>query len=125
MLHKWVAISGADSERGLFLARAVLLYLTSDNMADANVVRTEFVTLGSAGVLGNFTEFLLRACQIGERAQSLFARLRVIYGPALAVDEDLGGLMDEVARIYFNIQPPPPSGMAGMMQSMMRGMMAN
>jgi Golgi to ER traffic protein 4 len=132
MLHEWATVSGVPFERGLLISRAILLYLNSDNMADANVLRTEFARLSGFGsnnvatpVLANFAELLLKACMLGERAQILFKRLRSVYGPALAADNELDHMLDEIAMRYFNVQPPQASGMAGMMQSMMRGMMTN
>jgi Golgi to ER traffic protein 4 len=134
-LDDWIMVMGIPSERDILLARAVLAYLVEDNIGDASTLRIEFAQLSgwptnvrpgdikAVPPLGNFCELLIQACQIGERAQALFNRIRTVYEPALQVDPELSENLTVVGTKYFGIRPQAAGGMAGMMQSMLRGMM--
>jgi golgi to ER traffic protein 4 len=133
-LDDWVRSNSIPSERDILLARSVLSYLVEDNIGDASLLRMEFARLSgwppnvrpgdikAVPPLGNFSELLIQACQIGERAQALFHRIRTVYEPALKVDPELLKMVSEVGTRYFGIRAPSTGGMAGMMQSMLRGM---
>jgi hypothetical protein len=128
---EWCARDGLAGERDLFLARVVLQYLVSQNMGDAGVVRRQYCDRAgweSRGAdvpcLVSFCELACMACAVGGRGRALFEKVRAVYGPALAVDPALTALVERVGEMYFGIQAPAPAGMAGMMQNMLRGMMA-
>lgn len=135
MLHKWATVEGLASESDLFITRAILAYLVSENLGDGNVVLAECRHLfkwpasgatdpSAVPPLVNFCELLLKACQLGHPAAALFTRIRSVYKAPLSADPQLETMMETIALKYFNIQAPQPAGMAGMMQSMLRGMTA-
>lgn len=126
------------SERPLALTRVILSYLQTQNIADANTMRKRFAKLSNwpsvseqptpASVtppLANFCELLLLICQRDASAAKLFQRICDAYQPHLQRDPAFRQQLVKIGQMYFNIQPPQPAGLAGMMGTMLRGMMNN
>jgi Golgi to ER traffic protein 4 len=131
VLAAWCDAEGLASERDLFLTRCVLQYATSENLGDAGEVRVAFcerVGWAPRGAdtpcLVSFCEMIVMACTLGDSGRALFEKILSVYQSALGADPAFGGMLQRIGQMYFGIQPPPPSGMAGMMQNMLRGMMA-
>ncbi|CAN8075007.1 unnamed protein product [Agarophyton chilense] len=134
-LYKYAKEHTNVDEHGLALTRVLVRYLGSENLKDACVVRGKFAELagwtsiesGSDGTknppLANFCELLLKICQLERAAAPLFQKICRMYEPELNRDESLSPILTKLGTKYFGIQPPQPSGMAGMMSSMLRGMM--
>lgn len=130
VLYDWCDAEGLVSERDLFLTRSVLQYVLSENFGDAGELRVAFCELVGWGPRGKdtpclvtFCEMIVMACALGVKGRPLFEKVAGVYQPALSSDPAFAGYMQRIGTQYFGIQPPPPSGMAGMMQNMMRGMM--
>lgn len=140
-LHAWATESALPSERALLLTRAVLMYLVSENVGDANILRAEFARLSHWSVsaisaqrtreanapppLGNFCELLLRICRLEAAAAPVFAKIRTAYQAELRRDPEFDSMLTTIGTKYFNITPPQAGGLGGMMNSMLRGMMGN
>ncbi len=136
-LHEWANGPALPSERGLLLARGVLLYLNSDNLADANALKAEFFRLedwptnpalakpgpNAPVPLANFVELLCKLCELEERAAPLFEKMSATYMPHLKKDPALEALLAVVGQKYFKIRQPQIGGLGGMMSSMIRGLM--
>jgi len=136
-LHNWANTSALPSEKGLLFARGVLLYLNSDNLADANALKAEFFRLqdwptnpalakpgpNAPIPLANFTEILCKICEVEERAAPLFEKISATYMPHLKKDPALEVLLGAVGLKYFKIRQPQMGGIGGMMSSMIRGLM--
>lgn len=136
-LAKYARDETLASERELVLTRAVLRFLASQNIADAHLFRKQFAThMGWPGVengggrgaedvppLANFCEILVKVCQLENAAAPLFERVCQSYRPALQRDVSFEGLLVKIGTMYFNIAPPQPAGLAGVMGNMLRGMM--
>lgn len=137
LLHNWADSEALPSERGLLLARGVLLYLTADNLADANALKAEFFRLQdwpanpalakpgpTAPVpLANFVELLCKICELEERAAPLFEKITATYTQHLKKDPALEPLLHAVGTKYFKVRAPQVGGLGGMMSSMIRGLM--
>ncbi|KAK1870051.1 hypothetical protein I4F81_012514 [Pyropia yezoensis] len=152
--HAAALLSWSDtvlaSEIPLLLTRAVLSYLAAGdgggsgpaygdgNLADAKVVRDEFVAgvswptaeYGSpaAPPLANFCTLTLAAAARGRAAAPLWATLRQTYAASLGRDPSLERLLVAVGQAWFGVEPPRPPGggggmFGGLMGEMMRGMM--
>lgn len=127
------------SEHALVLTRTIVRYLLADNIKDAVLVRERFAELAGWSSMGNetarsavevpplahFCELLVKLCRLETAAAPLFQRVCNSYAPELKRDESLWPLLTKIGSKYFNIQPAQPAGMAGMMNSMLRGMMNN
>lgn len=138
-LHAWADGPALPGERGLLLARGVLLYLSAENLADANRLKAEFFKLQdwptnpslakpgpTAPVpLANFVELLCKICELEERAAPLFEKISGTYIPHLKADPALEPLLAAVAQRYFKIRTAPAGGFGGMMSSMIRGLMTS
>lgn len=138
LLHDWASSDALPSERGLLLARGVLLYLTTDNLADANALKAEFFRLQdwpanpalakpgpTAPVpLANFVELLCKICGLEERAAPLYEKMSATYMPHLRKDPALEPLLHAVGTKYFKIRAPQVGGLGGMMSSMFRGLIS-
>lgn len=137
-LYRFATNQTLESEHGLVLARCILRYLVSDNLKDAIIVNNKFAELskwnsledrGSKGrdppPLGNFCELLVKLCQLESAAGPLFSTVSQKYRVELERDPNLVSMTTKVGSKYFRIEPPQPAGMAGMMNSMLRGMMGN
>lgn len=136
-LHAWAVKDMLPSEHALILTKLILSYIIAENLKDAEIVRSTFFTLSgwksveqttqssSTPPLGNFCEILLRVCQRGSAAAALYQRLCSTYDPELQRDETIAPLLKTIGTKYFNIQPPAPTGLGGMMNSMLRGMMGS
>ncbi|KAI0567341.1 hypothetical protein FGB62_3g248 [Gracilaria domingensis] len=134
-LYKYASDHTNVDEHGLALTRVIVRYLGSENLKDARVVREKFAQLagwtsieaGGDGTnnppLGNFCELLLKMCQLERSAAPLYQKICQVYKAELSRDESLPPILTKLGTKYFGIQPPQPSGMAGMMSSMLRGMM--
>ena len=124
IITKW-AKSGPENERDLYLTRTVLQLLCLENLRDANAVnkgfREEFPDLDTP--LTRFVGFLLRTLE--RDAYPLFMTLRQKYAPSLArgntPQSSFDAYLDKIAQVYYNVAPPK-SGMASMMESLMKGM---
>lgn len=139
-LHNYTEKHTMPSERALALTRAVLMYLASENILDASKLWTAFsqlkgwksvegsVSSGSNNEqtppLANFCELLMKLCQMETSAAPLYSKVISVYGPELRRDGSIPPMLTKVGTQYFNIQPPPPSGLGGMMNSMLRGLMS-
>lgn len=125
------------SEHGLVLTRTIARYLLTDNIKDAIIVRKTFSELAGWGSveeggdadnippLGNFCEILVRLCQLERTASPLFETVCKAYEGELSRDENVSTMVKNIGLMYFDIKPPQPTGMAGMMNSMLRGLMGN
>lgn len=136
-LFKYAKEETLTSEVPLVLTRVVLAYLVAENIKDAKTFRTKFAQLASwrsvadgqsstsssTPPLANFCELLIKICQLDSSAANLFKKACNSYEPELSRDEKFAKQLSKIGQIYFSIQPSQPSGLAGMMGSMLRGMM--
>lgn len=127
------------SEKALVLTRAVLQYLVSENIKDAITFRVAYVkALGWRSVsdsanlagspappLANFCELLIKLCQLETTAVPLFKSIVETYDVELKRDESFSSMLTQIGTKYMGIQPPAPSGLGGMMGSMLRNLMPN
>jgi hypothetical protein len=124
LLVKWAKL-GPESERDLYLARAVLQLLCLENLRDANAVnkafRAEFPDLDTP--LLRYIGYLLRTLE--RDAYPLFQVLRQKYGPSIArgntPTSSFDAYLDKIASVFYGVAPPK-SGMASMMESLMKGL---
>ena len=124
MLVKWAKL-GPESERDLYLARAVLQLLCLENLRDANAVnkafRAEFPDLDTP--LLRFIGYLLRTLE--RDAYPLFQVLRSKYAPSIArgttQTSSFDAYLDKIASVFYGVAAPK-SGMASMMESLMKGL---
>lgn len=133
-MFKYACDETLPSEIPLVLTRSVLAYLVAENIADAGVFRAKFAQLsawpsvsdGAASSdsppLANFCELLIKICQLETSAATLFRKIRSSYDSELSRDKNFAKQLTKVGQIYFDIQPPQPSGLAGVMGNMLRGM---
>lgn len=128
VLVAW-ASNGPESERDLYLARGVLQLLCFENLRDANALNTKFrkdcVGLETTPLL-RFISYLLRTLE--RDAYPLFQMLRQKYASSIARAQQPNGggsqfdmYLDKIALVFYNVQPPK-SGMANMMESLMKGL---
>lgn len=136
-LFKYAKEETLSSEVPLVLTRVVLAYLVAENIKDAKTFRTKFAQLArwpsvadgqsstssSTPPLANFCELLIKICQLDSSAAGLYKKACNSYEPELCRDEKFAKQLSKIGQIYFGIQPSQPSGLAGMMGSMLRGMM--
>lgn len=134
-LYKYASEHTSPEEYGLVLTRVVVRYLASENLKDASTVRAKFSQLagwssiehGSSGnetpPLGNFCELLVKLCQMEKAAGPLYQKICMVYKNEIDRDDSIAPILTRIGTRYFGIQPPQPSGMAGMMSTMLRGMM--
>lgn len=143
VLYRYAQEQTLPSEKSLVLTRLVLLYLVSENIHDAFLVRRSYAQLArwrsvcdtadkNAAViaddvppLANFCELLIKICQLETAAAPLFKRLCDGYKVALSRDPSFSQQLTKIGQMYFSIQPPQPAGLSGMMGTMLRGMMNN
>lgn len=140
VLFEYATEKTLPSEQALVLARAVLKYLVTENIKDAITLRKEFLRLQgwssveddnvattavSAPPLANFCELLICLCQLEASAAPLYRSVVSTYEPELKRDENLSPMLTKIGTMYFGIQPPQPTGIGGMMNSMLRGLMAS
>lgn len=139
VLHRYATTEVLKSEQPLVLTRAVLRYLLSENVADANKMRQKFAELNGwpsvtddshrrvnsdeVPPLANFCEMLIKLVQLDASAAPLYKRVCSAYESHLSRDNSFSKQLTRIGEMYFNIQPPQPSGIAGMMGTMLRGMM--
>lgn len=140
-LHDYTEKHTLKSEKALALTRAVLKYLASENIKDAVVLRTTFSRLkgwqsvedpesSSSGQteappLANFCELVIKLCQLQPSAAPLYTKIASVYQPELRRDESIPPMITSIGTQYFGIQPPAPTGLGGMMNSMLRGLMSS
>lgn len=136
-LFKYAKEETLPSEIPLVLTRVVLAYLVAENIKDAKTFRTKFAQLASwpsvadaqpsassfTPPLANFCELLIKICQLDSSATALFKKACNSYEPELSRDDKFAKQLSKIGQMYFGIQPAQPSGLAGMMGSMLRGMM--
>lgn len=140
VLFEYASRQTLSSEKSLVLTRAVLNYLVSENIADAVIVRRRFAQLAGwrsvaddmttsgrddVPPLANFCELVVKICQLESSASTLFTRLCDVYRLELNRDPSFAQQLTKIGQMYFQIQPPQPAGLAGMMGTMLRGMMNN
>lgn len=136
VLHSFASENALPGESALVLTRSILRYLLSENLGDAIVLRTQFAKLsqwpdvespsqGSSKPppLAHFCELLLKIVRLDASAASLYKRMCDAYNSQLSRDPSFANQLSQIGQMYFNIQPPQPSGLAGMMGTMLRGMM--
>lgn len=140
VLYQYATKETLLSEIALVMTRAVLRYLLSQNLKDAVTFRQHFVKLANwidvtvydqkQSILSNDTPPLAHFCQLlleivtlDATAAPLFKRICDAYQPQLSRDDSFANQLQRIGQMYFNIQPPQPSGFAGMMGTMLRGMM--
>lgn len=108
MLIDWANL-GMNSERDLFLARAVLQLLCVENLRDANIVYTTFLEntrlTGKAfdTPLVHFLRFLLLTVE--RDALPLFQMLQQRYAPSLQRDDSFMHYMVVIGEKYFGLKP--------------------
>lgn len=126
------------SEKALLLTRAVLKYLVSENIKDAVTLRSTYCSLhgwpsadgeqapastSKAPPLANFCELIIKLGQLESSAAPLFESVVASYDPELKRDDTLAPLLQKIGARYFGIQPPMPTGLGGMMNTMLKGLM--
>lgn len=118
-----LSCQGYQSERDLFLTRAVLQLLALENLKDANELYDAFSNiLAKNGVplkstpLTNFTKFLLRTLE--RQAFPLFELLRNRYQQALRRDASFQLYLDRIQESFFGVKPQK-RGMQAMLDNMM------
>jgi len=110
MLIDW-ANEGYSSERDLYIARAVLMYLSLSNLRDANVIYQIFTNSlqpNQFTPLLHYLKFLLLTLE--RDAYPLFDVLRQKYKPSLSRDPSFSPYLDHIAQIYYRVKPPTPAG---------------
>lgn len=140
VLYQYSKEQTLQGEVGLVLTRAVLRYLLCENLNDAIVFRKRFSHLagwidveeggsvsgsGIAEVpaLAKFCEILVQIVRLDATVAPLYNRICETYQPQLERDPQFADQVARIGQMYFNIQPPQPAGIAGMMGTMLRGMM--
>jgi len=154
MLAEWCSVRGAGvrSERGLFLARAVLMILAHEKSRSiaADEISAYVSTLHAAfcAHLGHPTpetssltgvhapeecaleRFVFLLCvAVRSRNYNLFRLLSSAYKPSLSRDPRLERYLAPISRVWFGVEPPRAAGAGGpnmfgsLMSNMMRGMM--
>jgi len=121
---KWAKVDRAE-DADLYLARAVLQLLCLENLRDANAFnkayRAEFPDMKSP--LAQFIEYLLKVLE--RDAYPLFVALRQKYAPAISRGNtqasNFDAYLDKIASVFFGVAPAK-SGMASMMESLMKGL---
>jgi hypothetical protein len=99
---------GPEGDRDLYLARAVLQLLCTENLKDANVLYRLFLEQVPLDTpMTRFTGFLLKALE--REAYPLFKTLREKYAPALArtkgYSPSLDNYLDRVALLFYGVKP--------------------
>lgn len=121
-LYDWSAL-GYQSERDMFLTRAVLQLLALENLKDANLLHEQFSKiLAEKGTplkntpLANFTRFLLKTVE--RDAYPLYQVLVQKYAPSLNRDQSFIQYLDRIQEIYFGVKPQK-RGMQAMLDNML------
>lgn len=135
LIYDYATQHTLKSEHGLVLTRAILRYLLSENIKDANAVRRKFYQRAGwksvseegngEGVaeLGNFCELVIKICQMEKRAAPLYERVCKSYEGEVKRDEELAMMLQKIGLMYFDVRPKQ-QGMGGMM-NMLQGLMGN
>ncbi|KAG4983994.1 hypothetical protein AAZX31_10G202600 [Glycine max] len=105
-------------EDDLAIARAVLRYLSSGNLKDANILMEEIKKqTESAEVAFPKTElmqFIAYLLQTLERdALPLFSMLRANFKPSIEREPAFNEMLDDIAERFFGVQRRNPMGMFG------------
>eukprot|EP00177_Eucheuma_denticulatum_P003726 GFKZ01006751.1.p2 GENE.GFKZ01006751.1~~GFKZ01006751.1.p2 ORF type:complete len:318 (-),score=42.40 GFKZ01006751.1:1529-2482(-) len=137
-MHAYSTQRTLPSEKALLLTRAVLKYLVSENIKDAATFRSAYCSLHGwpsaeaeqvpastpgAPPLANFCELIIKLCQLESSAAPLFQSVVASYDPELKRDDTLEPMLQKIGARYFGIQPPMPTGLGGMMNTMLKGLM--
>jgi len=112
MLIAW-ASEGYPTERDLYIARAVFMYLSLSNLRDANVVYQVFVQSlqpNQITPLINYLRFLLLTLE--RDAYPLFDVLRKKYKPSLSRDPSFLQYLDHIAQVFYKVKPAATSAPA-------------
>lgn len=110
LVNVWTKKTGLKSEQDLFLCRVILLYLSRENLQDANATFDDLMEIWkwknphSRQPLANFCELLLLTVQHDKKAAKLYQRLVNTYKKSLERDPELMKLTNEVGEIYFSVQ---------------------
>jgi len=110
MLILW-ANDGYLSERDLYIARAIFMYLSLSNLRDANIifqVFTQSLSPVQATPLLNYLKFLLLTLE--HDAYPLFDTLRQKYKPSLSRDPSFLQYLDHIAQTFYKVKPQHPAG---------------
>lgn len=121
MLLEW-SEQGNKSEKDLFIARAVFMYLCMNNVQRAKSL-FEYLMLRSQELktpLINFLKLLLLATEHGRL--DLFDTIRKKYQPSLSRDPNFVHFLDKIAQVIFKAGNQAPTGLQGIMGEFMRSM---
>jgi len=121
LLTVWAAEGGYAGEEDLFVARSVLQLLCLSNLKGATaLLSTALQQRPLDSPLIHFLRFVVQVVQ--HDAYPLFDKLRQQYAPSIARDPTFEKLLELVAKVYFNVEPPQSrgGGMAGLLGGMMR-----
>jgi len=99
MLLEW---SHDEEEPDLFLARAVLLYLSLSNLRDANELFSRNQNFFPQTPLVHFLGFLLPTLE--RDALPLFNFLRNKYKPSIERDPSFQKYLDQISFIFYNVE---------------------
>eukprot|EP00033_Pygsuia_biforma_P000267 GCRY01000331.1.p1 GENE.GCRY01000331.1~~GCRY01000331.1.p1 ORF type:complete len:310 (+),score=35.29 GCRY01000331.1:126-1055(+) len=111
MLVNW-AKTGYNSEKDLFIARAVLQYLCLRNLKAARTLYEEYLFLNPvSSPLINFINFLLQT--LLRDALPLFRLLREKYAYSLSRDPSFNEYLDHIAEIFYGVKKAAPGGFLG------------
>lgn len=118
-LYQW-SCSGYQSEREMFLARAVLQLLALENLKDANALYTEFNAILDKNKcplkqtpLAHFTKYLLKTVE--RDAFPLFQMLCQKYMQVLQRDQSFILYLDRIQESFFGVKPQK-RGMSAMLE---------
>ena len=111
-LADW-CLAGYPEEQDLYVARAILTFLSKGNLNMANKVYSLIQQkLELTTPLMHFCQFLLATLE--RDAYPLFKLLREKYEPELQRDPSFNSLLNKIAKHYFHIQQYSPNLFANM-----------
>lgn len=119
LLDKWSA-TGFPEEKPWFVTRYILLKLSSEKLADANLLFNHYSAGGcfeQAKSLEKILRCLLKAIDI--KAAEIFQAVEVKFHPFVHRDRELGDLLDRIGQIYFGIVKQRQFNMMEMMSRML------
>jgi len=98
------------------------MFLSRGNLRDANILYKQCIgheDVFASTPLLRCVRFLLQTLE--RDALPLFRLLMYKYKPSLQRDPAIIQLLHGVAKEFFNVEPPKPQGMGGILQMMMGG----